>query len=78
MSTSVSPDVAYVLKHLDEIKGDSHKRKQDFHVQYKDDESLNGHNHLTKEETQSQPNVEVENVDDRTFRTLVLIFNYIN
>jgi hypothetical protein len=47
-------------------------------VQYKDDESLNGHNHLTKEETQSQPNVEVENVDDRTFRTLVLIFNYIN
>jgi hypothetical protein len=66
MSTSVSPDVAYVLKHLDEIKGDSHKRKQDFH------------NHLTKEETQSQPNVEVENVDDRTFRTLVLIFNYIN
>ncbi len=76
MATSVSPDVAYVLKHLDEIKGDSHKRKQDFHVEYTEDEPLDGHNHLTKEETQSKPNVEVENVDNGTYRTLVIIYKY--
>jgi len=75
MSTTVSADVAYVLKHLDEISRGSRKRKQDFHVQYNEDESLDGNNHFTKEETQSQPTVEVENVDDRTYRTLVRIFN---
>lgn len=73
MATSVSPDVAYVLKHLDEIKGDSHKRKHDFHVEYNDDQPLDGHNHLTKEETQSQPKVQVENVDKRTYRTLIMV-----
>jgi len=73
MSTSVSPDVAYVLKHFDEIRSDSRKRKQDFIVQYNEDESLDGNNHLTKEETQSEPKVEVENVDDRTYRTLIMI-----
>jgi hypothetical protein len=76
MSTTVSADVAYVLKHLDEVSRDSRKRKQDFHVQYIEDESLDGNNHFTKEETQSQPQIEVENVDDRTYRTLVRIFNY--
>jgi hypothetical protein len=75
MSTTVSPDVAYVLKNLDEVIGDSRKRKQDFLVQYNDDENLDGDNHLTKEETQSQPKVEVENVDDKSYRTLVIIFN---
>jgi len=75
MSTTVSPDVAYVLKNLDEVTGDSRKRKQDFLVQYNDDENLDGDNHLTKEETQSQPKVEVENVDDKSYRTLVIIFN---
>ncbi len=75
MSTTVSPDVAYVLKNLDEVIGDSRKRKQDFLVQYNDDENLDGDNHLTKEETQSQPKIEVENVDDKSYRTLVIIFN---
>jgi hypothetical protein len=72
MSTTVSSDVAYVLKNLDEIQGGSHKRKHDFLVQY-DDESLDGNNHLTKEETQSQPKVEVGHLDDTTYRTLVRI-----
>jgi hypothetical protein len=76
MSTTVSADVAYVLKHLDEVCGDKHKRKQDFHVQYNEDESLDGTDRFTKEETQSEPKVEVENVDDRTYRTLVRNFNY--
>ncbi len=73
MSTTVSSDVAYVLKNLDEIQGGSHKRKHDFLVQY-DDESLDGSNHLTQEETQSQPKVQVGNLDDTTYRTLVRIF----
>jgi hypothetical protein len=75
MSTTVSSDVAYVLKHLDEFRRDSHKRKQDLLVQYNDDENLDGHNHLTKEETQSQPKVEIENLDDETYRTLVIPLN---
>jgi len=73
MSTTVSADVAYVVKHLDEVRGDHHKRKQDLQVQYNDDESLDGHNHFTKEETQSQPKVQVGNVDDRTYRTLIMV-----
>jgi hypothetical protein len=77
MSATVSQDVAYVLKHLDEMNAAGHKRKHDFLVQYKEDESLDGNNRYAKEETQSQPTVEVENVDDTTYRTLVRIFNYL-
>lgn len=76
MSTGISPDVAYVLKNLDEIRGDNHKRKHDLLVKYNDNEDLDGNNHLTKEETQSQPKVEVKNVDNTTYRTLVRIFYY--
>jgi hypothetical protein len=73
MSATVSSDVAYVLKQLDEIQGDNRKkRKQNLFVQYNDDENLDGENHFTKEETQSQPKVEVENVGDKTYRTLVI------
>ncbi|CAF1566343.1 unnamed protein product [Adineta ricciae] len=73
MSTSVSSDVAYVLKNLDETTGNSHKRKQELVVQYGERDALDGNNHLTKEETQSQPKVEVENVDEKTYRTLIMI-----
>ena len=71
MSASVSSDVTYVLKHLDEIRGGNRKRKQNLLVQYNEDENLDGDNHFTKEETEAQPKVEVENVDDKNFRTLV-------
>jgi hypothetical protein len=74
MSTTVSPDVAYVLKNLDEVIRDRHKRKHDLVVQYVEDENLDGTDHLTQEETQSEPQVEVKNVDDTTYRTLVRIF----
>lgn len=77
MSTTLSSDVAYVLKSLNEIRGDNHKRKHDLLVQYNDNENLDGSNHLTKEETQSQPKVEVKNVDDTTYRILVNIFNFV-
>jgi len=77
MTTSVSPDVAYVLKHLGEVRGDNHKRKHELLVQYDDDESLDGENHLTQDETQSQPKVEVENIDEKTYRTLVRIFIFL-
>ena len=77
MSTSVSSDVAYVLKNLDEVRGDSHKRKHDLLVTYNEGENIDGSNHFTKEETQSQPKVEISHVDDRTYRTLVIIFNYL-
>lgn len=73
MSTTVSSDVAYVLKNLEEIKHENRKRKHDFIVQYSEGEVLDGSNILNKEETQTQPNVEVKNVDDRTYRTLVII-----
>jgi hypothetical protein len=71
MTASVSSDVAYVLKHLDEIQDDSRKRKRNLLVQYNEDENLDGENHFTKEETEVQPKVEVENVDNNTYRTLV-------
>ncbi|UJR16399.1 hypothetical protein I4U23_003302 [Adineta vaga] len=73
MSTTVSPDVTYVLKNLNEIEGDRHKRKQEFSVEYNEQDILDGNNHLTKDETQSQPKVEVENVDDKTYRTLIMV-----
>ena len=72
MSTTVSSDVAYVLKNLDKIRSDNQKQKRDFIVQYSNNETLDGNNYLTKEETQVQPKVQVENVDDRTYRTLVI------
>ncbi|CAF0967456.1 unnamed protein product [Rotaria sordida] len=73
MSTSVSPDVAYVLKNLDEVRRDNRKRKHDFVVQYRENESLDGDNLLSKEETQSQPKVEVENIDNTSYRTLIMV-----
>ncbi|CAF0837441.1 unnamed protein product [Rotaria sp. Silwood1] len=73
MSASVSSDVAYVLKNLDEVRPVHRKRKQDFIIQYRENESLDGNNILSKEETQSQPKVEVENIDDSTFRTLIMV-----
>ena len=72
MSANVSSDVAYVIKQLDEFKGNNHKQKQNFTIQYNENETIDGTNRLTKNDTQNQPTVEVENIDDRTYRTLVI------
>jgi hypothetical protein len=73
MSISVSSDVAYVIKQLDEIRNDSHQRKSYFNIQYNENEKIDGSNRLTKADTQAQPTVELENVDEKTYRTLVII-----
>ena len=73
MSASISTDVAYVLKNLNEIRSDNQKRKQNFIIQYGENKILDGNIYLSKEESQLQPNVKVENVDNETYRTLVFI-----
>ncbi|CAF1014061.1 unnamed protein product [Rotaria sp. Silwood1] len=73
MSSSVSSDVAYVFKHLDEITSDKHRHKKHFRVQYNEDESLDGSNRYSKDETQLQPQVEVDDVDDKSYRTLIMV-----
>ncbi|CAF4192773.1 unnamed protein product [Rotaria sp. Silwood2] len=73
MSVRVNPNIAYVLKNLDEIRHDNRKRKQDFIVQYRENKSLESNNHLSKEETQLQPKVEVENIDHTTCRTFIMV-----
>ena len=67
MSVSVSSDVGFVLKSLDH----SQQNKVQLDVEYHPDERLDGTQHLKKEETQSQPKVQIESVNDHTYRTLV-------
>ena len=73
MSVTVSSDVAFVVKQLDKILNDTHKRKHYLNIQYSENEKIDGSNQLTKSDTQTQPTVEVENVDEKTYRTLVII-----
>lgn len=65
MSTSVSSDVAFVLKSLEQIAN-----QQSLQVEY-NGKILDGNIRLTKEETQTQPKVQIESVNDNTYRTLV-------
>jgi hypothetical protein len=77
MSVTVSSDVAFVIKQLNEIRNDNHKRKHYFNIQYNENEKIDGSNQLTKNDTQVQPTVEVENVDEKTYRTLVIYISNI-
>lgn len=67
MSVSVSSDVGFVLKSLD----NSQQNKVQLDVEYHPGERLDGSQHLTKEETQSQPKIQIESVNDHTYRTIV-------
>ena len=70
MSTSVSSDVAFVVKSLEEITNANQENKASLQVEY-NGQRVDGSNRLSKEETQSQPKVQIQSVDDHSYRTLV-------
>lgn len=65
---TISSDVGFVLKSLDQ----SQENHIQFDVEYRQNERLDGRNRLTKEETQFQPKVHIESVNDHTYRALVM------
>jgi len=67
MTNEISSDVEYLINQLNEIKNN----KNQLEINY-ENEKINGQNRLTKEETQKQPTIEINNeFEDNKYLTLV-------
>ncbi|CAF1082787.1 unnamed protein product [Rotaria sordida] len=69
MSNDISSDVQYLIDQINETKNN----KNLLEISY-GNEKVNGNNHLTKEQTQQQPNIKInKQSQDNTYRTLIMI-----
>jgi hypothetical protein len=77
MSEEISLDVGYLLDQLNAVKSDEQQHTRKLQINY-GTETIDGHNRLTKEQTQEQPSIEVSNDSgDNTYRTLVsFVFSF--
>jgi hypothetical protein len=70
MSNEISSDVEYLINQLNKIENNKNELKLIYN-----DQQINGQNRLTKEETQQQPNIQINNSSkDNSFRTLVCFY----
>ncbi|CAF2928018.1 unnamed protein product [Rotaria sp. Silwood2] len=69
MSDEISSDVEYLLNKLNDVNNKNNL----IEINY-DNVLVNDNNHLTKEQTQKQPNIKInKQLQDDTYKTLIMI-----